>query len=184
MIECANKISVTELIGLIVEKFHLNEWYGNEKERLDNIDELKHSAKLYVDEMKKQNKPYSLNSFLQDVSLYTNIDQDFTNDAVRLMTIHQSKGLEFSCVFVCGLTECILPSRRTLEESGEMGLEEERRLMYVALTRAREKLYLTASRGYSYYGENRQSRFISEIRQEHLTIYADNESTKKRKLCS
>lgn len=178
LIECANKISVTELIGLIVEKFHLNEWYGNEKERLDNIDELKHSAKLYVDEMKKQNKPYSLNSFLQDVSLYTNIDQDFTNDAVRLMTIHQSKGLEFSCVFVCGLTECILPSRRTLEESGEMGLEEERRLMYVALTRAREKLYLTASRGYSYYGENRQSRFISEIRQEHLTIYADNESTK------
>ena len=63
---------------------------------------------------------------------------------MSIMTIHQSKGLEFSCVFVCGLTECILPSRRTLEESGEMGLEEERRLMYVALTRAREKLYLTA----------------------------------------
>ena len=132
--------SIADLISKIVEIFQLKEWYENDEDRIENIEELKRSAVLYMDEMRNQNKQYDLKGFLQDISLYTNIDREFTNDTVRLMTIHQSKGLEFSCVFLCGLTDGVLPSVRTIEESGNIGMEEERRLMYVALTRAKGRI--------------------------------------------
>ena len=160
--------SIADLISKIVDMFQLKEWYENDEDRIDNIEELKRSAMLYMTEMKNQNKKFNLKGFLQDISLYTNVDKEFTDDTVRLMTIHQSKGLEFSCVFLCGLTDGFLPSRRTIEESGKIGLEEERRLMYVALTRAKEKLYLTDAKGYSYFGEKTPSRFISEIDKKHF----------------
>ena len=169
--DCSFRGSIAGLIDKVVDKFHLNNWY--EEERIENIEELKRSSMLYMEEMQKQNKASDLKSFLQDISLYTNIDQEFTNDAVRLMTIHQSKGLEFSCVILCGLTDGVLPSKRTMEDSGSIGLEEERRLMYVALTRAKDRLYLTDSKGFSYYGEKRISRFIDEIKQNHLNIHID-----------
>ena len=167
--------SIAELISKIVEIFQLNEWYENDEDRIENIEELKRSAVLYMIEMKKQNKEFGLKGFLQDISLYTNVDNEFTNDTIRLMTIHQSKGLEFPCVFLCGLTDVVLPSMRTIEESGNIGMEEERRLMYVALTRAKSKLYLTCAKGFSYYGEMNPSRFLNEINQKHLDIHMDIE---------
>lgn len=170
LMECSKSESIVELINKVVDKFQLKDWYDNDDERIENIKELVHSAMLYVENMQKQNNNAGLKSFLQDVALYTNIDQEFDKESVRLMTIHQAKGLEFPCVFVCGLTDGVLPSRRTLEESGKLGLEEERRLMYVALTRAKDKLYLTDSKGFSFYGEKGRSRFIGEVKKEHLDI--------------
>lgn len=168
LIRLSSTESIVDLISKIVEMFQLKEWYESDEDRIENIEELKRSAVLYMDEMKNQNKQFDLEGFLQDISLYSNVDHEFTNDTVRLMTIHQSKGLEFSCVFLSGLTDGILPSIRAIEEFGYIGMEEERRLMYVALTRAKSKLYLTCAKGFSYYGEKKISRFISEIDQRHL----------------
>lgn len=170
LMECSNSESIVELINKVVDIFQLKDWYDNDEERIENMEELVHSVMLYVDYMQSQNKKAELKDYLQDVALYTNIDQEFDKESVRLMTIHQAKGLEFPCVFVCGLTDGVLPSRRTLEESGKVGLEEERRLMYVALTRAKDKLYLTDSKGFSYYGEKGRSRFVGEVKKEHLDI--------------
>lgn len=170
LMECSNSKSIVELINEVVDKFQLKDWYDKDEERIENIEELVRSAMLYSENMQKQNKVAGLKNFLQDVALYTNIDQELNKDSVRLMTIHQAKGLEFPCVFVCGLTDGVLPSRKTLEESGKLGLEEERRLMYVAVTRAKDKLYLSDSKGYSYYGEKGRSRFIGEVKREHLEI--------------
>ena len=175
LIRFSSTESIADLISKIVEMFQLKEWYENDEDRIENIEELKRSAILYMTKMKNQNKQFDLKGFLQDISLYTNVDKEFTNDTIRLMTIHQSKGLEFSCVFLCGLTDGILPSIRTIEESGNIGMEEERRLMYVALTRAKSKLYLTCAKGFSYYGEMNPSRFLNEINQKYLDIHMDME---------
>ena len=175
LIRFSSTESIADLISKIVEMFQLKEWYENDEDRIENIEELKRSAILYMTKMKNQNKQFDLKGFLQDISLYTNVDKEFTNDTIRLMTIHQSKGLEFSCVFLCGLTDGILPSIRTIEESGNIGIEEERRLMYVALTRAKSKLYLTCAKGFSYYGEMNPSRFLNEINQKYLDIHMDME---------
>lgn len=173
LIRLSRTDSIVDLISKIVDIFQLKEWYENDEDRIENIEELKRSAVLYMDEMKKQNKQFDLKGFLQDISLYTNVDKGSTNDTVRLMTIHQSKGLEFSSVFLCGLTDGVLPSIRTMEESGNIGMEEERRLMYVALTRAKSKLYLTFAKGFSSYGEKIISRFIGEINPKHLVLHAE-----------
>lgn len=175
LIRLSCTVSIADLISKIVEIFQLKEWYENDENRIENIEELQRSAILYMTEMKKQNKQFGLKDFLQDISLYTNVDKEFTNDTIRLMTIHQSKGLEFSCVFLCGLTEGVLPSIRTIEESGNIGMEEERRLMYVALTRAKSKLYLTCAKGFSYYGKMNPSRFLNEINPKCLDVHMDME---------
>ena len=177
LIRLSSTESIADLISKIVEMFQLKEWYENVEDRIENIEELKRSAILYMTEMKNQNKQFDLKGFLQDISLYTNVDNEFTNDTIRLMTIHQSKGLEFSCVFLCGLTDGVLPSIRTIEESGNIGMEEERRLMYVALTRAKSKLYLTCAKGFSYYGEMYPSRFLNEINQKYLDIHMEDKNT-------
>ena len=92
------------------------------------------------------------------------------DSSIKLMTIHQSKGLEFPYVFIVGLTEGIFPSHRTIRERKQNGLEEERRLMYVAATRAEKILYLTESEGYNYNtrSDKYPSRFISEINKKLL----------------
>ena len=112
-----------------------------DKERLENLEELKHSIESY--EIANVNEEISLTTFLQDIALYTNIDSDLSSDAVKLMTIHQSKGLEFPYVFVINLFEGGLPNYRAVREFSRKGLEEERRLMYVAATRAENALFLT-----------------------------------------
>ena len=133
-------------------------------ERLENLEELLSSIKNY--EQINQNDEISIDTYLQDIALYTNADYKNDESTVKLMTIHQAKGLEFPVVFICGLTEGIFPSHRSIRERKEDALEEERRLFYVATTRAEKYLFLTESEGYNITSgtEKYPSRFISEIK--------------------
>lgn len=127
--------------------------------RLENIMEFKTS----LSEFEKQIGA-TLEGFLEEISLYTDLDRyNADEDSVTLMTIHSAKGLEFPVVFVCGLEEGLFPSIRSLD-AGEV--EEERRLFYVAVTRAKKLLYMTYAKLRTMYGQTkygRVSRFISEI---------------------
>lgn len=150
----------------------------NETERLENI-------KALLDDIVEYQEIYpesSLDDYLQMISLYTDRASENSENAINLMTIHAGKGLEFPIVFVIGLSEGIFPSERTLEE-GIKGLEEERRLAYVAYTRAKEKLYLTDSNSFSYVIQSNKlpSRFINEIDEnciEHLNDFVNNNTFK------
>jgi DNA helicase II / ATP-dependent DNA helicase PcrA len=134
--------------------------------RLENIYELISVANKY-DNLEAG---LSLNIFLEEVALISDIDElETTDNAITLMTIHSAKGLEFPNVFIIGLEEGILPHSRSLLEQDE--LEEERRLMYVAVTRAKDKLYLLHARSRMLYGEtqtNTPSQFLEDIPHELL----------------
>ncbi|HBG85077.1 MAG TPA: ATP-dependent DNA helicase, partial [Erysipelotrichaceae bacterium] len=136
--------------------------HDQEDSRMDNLMELKNSIASYV---KENPENATLESYLQDIALYTTQDEGTTGDYVSMMSIHMAKGLEFKYVFVAGLSENIFPSIRSIEEGGDDGLEEERRLAYVAFTRAKEKLYLTDSQGFSFVSHSPKmtSRFVDEI---------------------
>ena len=134
--------------------------------RAENVRELKTSILTYM----KESGDETLEGYLANVALYTDMDNyDADADAVVLMTMHSAKGLEFPTVFVVGMEETVFPSIRAIGEPDEM--EEERRLCYVALTRAKEKLYLTSAHQRMIFGRttaNRVSRFVSEIPEEHI----------------
>ena len=138
-----------------------------EDNRIQNLNELKNSIAQY----KTNNPEGTLEDYLQDIALFTNQDVEDSDQYVSMMTIHMSKGLEFPYVFVVGLSENVFPSMRSLDENGDMGLEEERRLAYVAYTRAMKQLYLIESTGYSYVanGPKVRSRFISEISDDYIS---------------
>jgi len=125
--------------------------------RQENVKELLSVAQEYNEA--------GLAGFLEEVALVSDLDgADFSGDAVTLMTLHAAKGLEFPVVFMAGLEESILPHSRALYDQGEM--EEERRLCYVGMTRARQELYMTYASGRLLYGgiqHNPPSRFLSEI---------------------
>lgn len=133
-----------------------------DENRIQNIMELKASITNYIN-----THPDSQNfeSYLQDIALYTSQDDVFDDEYVSLMSIHMAKGLEFNYVFVVGLSQNIFPSFRSISESGEEGMEEERRLAYVAFTRARQRLYLTDSQGFNFMTNSPKmaSQFIDEI---------------------
>ncbi|MBQ8402062.1 MAG: UvrD-helicase domain-containing protein, partial [Clostridia bacterium] len=132
-------------------------------ERLDNLAEFKRTA---WQKEQEYGEAYTLDLFLQQVTLESDREDEEEADRVKLMTIHASKGLEFPVCFVTGMTEGIFPSGRTLEERKEAGLEEERRLCFVALTRAMQRLYLTESEGTSddsTHRAKRPSRFLYDI---------------------
>ena len=157
---------VSDLSDWIMKESGLGDLYRNdeEEERLENIAELINSMKEFesgrIDE-----GDADLISYLQEVSLYTNVDRTIDSEKVRLMTIHQAKGLEFPEVFVIGLTEGIFPNHRSIRERREDGEEEERRLMYVAVTRAEKMLWLCESEGYMHDSGALKfpSRFLSEV---------------------
>ena len=158
-----------------------------DENRIDNLNELLLSIRYYQ-ETHEENQ-MGIDEYLQDIALYTNMDFHKEEPSVKLMTIHQAKGLEFPYVFVCGLSEGIFPSARTIRERKEAGLEEERRLMYVAVTRAEKGLFLTESEGFSYSagGEKYPSRFIREIEKSLYIAEGEfNESLFDRtdKICS
>ncbi len=129
--------------------------------RLENVQELKSSIISYVE---KAEEP-SLAGFLEEVSLYTDIDRyDEDADAAVMMTMHSAKGLEFPIVFLAGMEENLFPGVRVLTDESEM--EEERRLCYVAITRAKERLFLTYTKQRMLYGRtsyNQASRFLGEL---------------------
>ena len=124
----------------------------------------------------------SLAGFLDEIALYTDLDsQDPDQDCVVLMTVHSAKGLEFPVVFAVGMEEGIFPGVRSIGEPEEM--EEERRLCYVAMTRAKQKLYLTCAHQRMIFGHtstNRPSRFLEEIPPEHLEKSGWNSHSRER----
>lgn len=128
------------------------------QERLDNLAELKQSVHDYEISCGEE---CTLEDYLAHVALFTNADAEDKQDKVKLMTIHTAKGLEFPYVFLCAMNEGIFPSKRT---STLPGMEEERRLAFVAMTRAREGLYLSGAEGWNFDGSPRYpSRFLLEI---------------------
>ncbi len=135
-----------------------------EKERIDNVGELISNAAEY----EKNAEDPSLRGFLENIALMSDVDNyDRTADAVVMMTIHSAKGLEFPTVFLVGMEEGIFPSMQTIVNPEE--IEEERRLAYVALTRAKRKLYVTYAHERMIFGRtqnNPKSRFISEMSKE------------------
>ena len=163
--------SISDITQMVLVSSGIEEIYRTEgdEERLDNIKELLSSIALY-EENNAHEEGLSLASYLQDVALYTNLDYQKESDAVKIMTIHQAKGLEFPVVFVAGMSEGIFPSERTIRERRRNGLEEERRLAYVAYTRAEEWLYITESEGYNFEMKSNKypSRFIFEIKRNLL----------------
>ena len=167
---------VSDLFDQVFKETGLEDMYRTEgdDERLENISELKHSIIEY-ERMNAEEEDINLNTYLQDIALYTNADYKNDGDTVKLMTIHQSKGLEFPFVFVCGLSEGIFPSHRTIRERRKRGEEEERRLMYVAVTRAEKGLFLTESEGYNFatHSDKYPSRFLREIKDGLVEIEGD-----------
>lgn len=128
------------------------------QERLDNLAELKQSVYEYETTCGEES---SLQDYLAHVALFTNGDAADTGDKVKLMTVHAAKGLEFENVFLCGMNEGVFPTRRTQTLPG---MEEERRLAFVAMTRACRRLYLTEAEGRVFDGSPRYpSRFLLDI---------------------
>ncbi len=141
-----------------------NKGDAESRSRLENIMELKSNIVSYEEKSEMPN----LSEFLEEMALYTDADkQDEEEDTVLLMTMHAAKGLEFPVVFLCGMEDGLFPSFR-IEENDE-DIEEERRLCYVAVTRAKQELYLTCAERRLMYGQTRYahpSRFLQEIPEE------------------
>ena len=157
---------ISDLMNFLLDKSGLKKLYreDQDEDRLENIDELVKSMRFY--EESHEGLEISLSDYLQDIALYSNADYRKESDTVKMMTIHQAKGLEFPHVFITGLSEGIFPSMRTIREYKKNGEEEERRLMYVAVTRAEKGLYLTESEGYNQSTRMNKypSRFLAEIK--------------------
>lgn len=162
----AGSLPVSELTRKILEETGYlaelrNEGTVEAKGRMENLDEFLNMTT----EFEKNSDDKSLSAFLETVALVADVDAyDVNGDAVVLMTLHSAKGLEFPVVFLVGMEEGIFPHSRALMESGE--LEEERRLCYVGITRARERLYLTHASLRTIYGGTQAcvpSRFLQEV---------------------
>ncbi len=136
---------------------------SGEEERLDNLAELKQAI---YDFERKAGEEVTLGNYLDHAALFTNMDQTEKAQAVKLMTIHAAKGLEFPVVFLCGLSEGIFPGKRA---NTREKLEEERRLCYVAFTRAKDRLFLSDAAGSNYDGSFRYpSRFLFNAEKENV----------------
>ncbi|MBM3948326.1 MAG: AAA family ATPase [SAR202 cluster bacterium] len=168
--EQADSKNLVELVDLVLErtgyKAHVLDEAEQGEERWENVQELRSTAKDYVEMPSNE----GLTAFLERLALVSDTDnlQD-RSDAITLITLHQAKGLEFSAVFIVGMEEGILPHSRSMESQEEM--EEERRLCYVGVTRAKERLYLLRAfrRGFRGGSEpNLPSRFLADIPKEAI----------------
>jgi DNA helicase-2/ATP-dependent DNA helicase PcrA len=158
---------LSEFVPMLVEKTSLMEQYKKEdtdeaRSRVENIQEFLGAVEEYC----KSTENPTLEDYLENVSLVTDLDQaeDMGRGYVTLMTLHSAKGLEFPNVFMTGLEEGIFPSSRSLMEEERM--EEERRLCYVGITRAQNKLFITRAQQrmlYNQINHNASSRFLDEI---------------------
>ena len=177
-------LALQELVEEVIERSRLKDYYAAEKDgqdRLENLQELYNAAALFAEDFEHGLEPAGeaqddvaaagtpeqqiLAAFLSHASLEAGEREAAAGqDALQLMTVHSAKGLEFSAVFVSGLEEGLFPHENSMLEDG--GIEEERRLMYVALTRARRRLYLTYAGSRMLHGQPRYgivSRFVEEI---------------------
>jgi DNA helicase-2/ATP-dependent DNA helicase PcrA len=179
------ELPLPEIVEHIVEKSGLAQHYRMDKEgqeRLENLDELINAAASFIDDdgvvMGHQAEGGALVSFLTHASLEAGEHQAGEGqEAVQLMTVHSAKGLEFDVVFISGLEQGLFPHENSVAQ-GQEGLEEERRLMYVALTRARQRLYLSCAQTRMLHGQTRYcvpSSFLDEI-PENLLIKLNKKS--------
>ena len=160
------KFGHIKLLQTILDESGYSQMLKNKKDlenenRLENIKELLNAMKEFD----------NLESFLEHVALATSIDKNWEGQKVNLMTIHASKGLEFDVVFLPGWEEGLFPHQKSIEEKGEKGLEEERRLAYVGITRAKKLVNISFSMNRFYQGDwidSMASRFIDELPNEHL----------------
>jgi len=169
--EFSQSSTVSDLLDRVLDRSGLKRMLreDQDEDRLENIEELTQSVRFY--ESNRMEDEVTLADYLQDIALYTNQDYRKDTPTVKLMTIHQAKGLEFPYVFVVGLSEGIFPNMRTIREYKKNGEEEERRLMYVAITRAEKALFLTESEGFNISTKMNKypSRFLTEIKR-HMFV--------------
>jgi DNA helicase II / ATP-dependent DNA helicase PcrA len=160
------KISHIKLLQIVLDESGYSAMLKNKKDvdnenRLENIKELLNAMKEFD----------NLESFLEHVSLATSIDQEWNGEKVNMMTMHAAKGLEFDVVFLPGWEEGLFPHQKSIEEKGQKGLEEERRLAYVGITRAKKKAIISFSMNRFYQGDwidSMASRFIEELPEKYL----------------
>ena len=160
------KISHIKLLQLVLDESGYSAMLKNKKDvdnenRLENIKELLSAMKEFD----------NLEGFLEHVSLATSVDQEWEGEKVNMMTMHGSKGLEFDVVFLPGWEEGLFPHQKSIEEKGQSGLEEERRLAYVGITRAKKRAIISFSMNRFYQGDwidSMASRFIEELPEKHL----------------
>ena len=160
------KISHIKLLQTVLDESGYSASLKNKKDlenenRLENIKELLSAMKEFD----------NLESFLEHVSLATSIDQDWDGEKVNMMTMHGAKGLEFDAIFLPGWEEGLFPHQKSIEEKGQNGLEEERRLAYVGITRAKKKAIISFSMNRFYQGDwidSMASRFIDELPEKHI----------------
>ena len=160
------KIGHIKLLQNILDESGYSAMFKNKKDldnenRLENIKELLNAMKEFD----------NLESFLDHVSLATSIDQEWEGEKINMMTMHAAKGLEFDVVFLPGWEEGLFPHQKSIEEKGQNGLEEERRLAYVGLTRAKKKVVVSFSMNRFYQGDwidSMASRFIDELPDKYL----------------
>ena len=153
-----------DLLKVVLDESGYSAMLKNKKDlenenRLENLKELLRAMQDYD----------NLQSFLEHVALATSIDQEWEGAKVNLMTMHGAKGLEFNVVFLPGWEEGLFPHQKSLEEKGDFALEEERRLAYVGITRAKKEAYLSFAMRRAYHGDWMDalpSRFINEIPEE------------------
>ena len=164
--EHKNKTNHNKLLQIVLDESGYSEMLKNKKDlenenRLENIKELLTAMKEFD----------NLESFLEHVALATSLDQDWQSEKVNLMTLHASKGLEFNIVYLPGWEEGLFPHQKSIEEKGEAGLEEERRLAYVGITRAKEIAKISFSMNRFYQGDwidSIASRFVDELPDEFI----------------
>src|SRR5471032_410160 len=167
----AEHIPHTELAEMVLDESGYTDMLKADKSaeapgRLDNLKEFVRSMESFE----------SLAAFLEHVSLVMEIAQDESGDRINLMTLHAAKGLEFDTVFLPGWEEGLFPSQRTMDENGLAGLEEERRLAYVGLTRAKQRVRMSFAANRRVHGTWQSalpSRFISEIPEAHVEAVMD-----------
>ncbi len=170
--ERVGQVTVSDLMNQMLEASGLKRVIreDQDEDRLENLDELLRSVRFY-EQAHAEEEP-TLTDWLQDIALYTNADYRKETRVIKLMTIHQAKGLEFPYVFITGLSEGTFPNMRTIREYKKNGEEEERRLMYVAITRAEKALFLTESEGYNVATKMSKypSRFLAEIKKNMVVV--------------
>ena len=162
LIELSKTESLSSLLDTLIDRTDYKPYIMADEDgedRWENVQELR-AVVLQYDELKSE---HALASFLEDVALITDVDEMDASDSVTLITLHAAKGLEFPIVFITGLEEGILPHMRSLESGNPEQLEEERRLCYVGMTRAKQQLYLVRAFRRAFGGHNPPSRFLADI---------------------
>ena len=167
----AKEHDVADVLDFLLQKSGMESFLAlcGDRDRLDNLSELKSAVREYVESAGEET---DIEGYLNGISLLTAADEEEQGDCVKLMTVHTAKGLEFPYVFVCCLNEGLFPSRKI---RGREEMEEERRVAYVALTRAENGLFLSDAEGFDAQlkGGLQTSRFVFDIERELLDIQGD-----------